>query len=450
MTGHLAPWAASPEATRPRLRGRQRCDVAVVGAGLTGLSTAFELLSAAPRLRVVVLEADRVAAGASGRGTGLLGPRVGPALHVARRRFGDETARAVHLWSVAAVRHVLDLVERERLACDLTPGGQLVVARDEREAEHQLREREAALMLGLPPDQVEFVGQGRLPRYADRYRSGLRYGPAATLDPAALTEQLAGAGERLGLVIHENSRVRRVRRGLLSTVVTDGGELIADHVVLAVNAYGGSLRAAPSGVLPVRVQAGVTPKLSGEQLAELAGLDAEPLIEHGEVAPYFRLTTDGRLVIGGGALERGAHGALARHPGRLLTAARALSPALAGISLDAAWAGPVAVTRDGLPVLGEHRDDPWLHHATGCNGHGLAISVYHGARLARRITGEDTGPDGLPWLRARAPWLPRGRVADRVVDRYLEHLAAADAPFGSARTAVAVSGSPAPWTETPS
>ncbi|WP_208877451.1 NAD(P)/FAD-dependent oxidoreductase [Streptomyces sp. PBH53] len=449
MNSHLTPWATSQEATRPRLRGRRRCDVAVVGAGLTGLSTALELLTLNPESRVVVLEADRVAAGASGRGTGLLGPRIGPALQVARRRFGDDVARAAHLWSVAAVRHVLDLVERHQLACDLTPGGQLVVARDERAAEHQHQERQAALMLGLPPEHVEFVERDQLPPYAGRGLSGLRYGPAATLDPAALTEQLARAGERLGLVIHENSQVRRIRRGLLNTVVTDGGELVADHVVLAVNAYGGSLAAAPSGVLPVRVQAGVTHKLSEEQLAELAGLDTEPLIEHGEVAPYFRLTPDGRLVVGGGALERGAHGCFAPHPGRLLAAARAFSPALADISLDAAWAGPIAVTRDGLPVLGEHRGDPWLHHATGCNGHGLALSVYHGGVLARRIAGADTGPSDLPWLRASAPWLPRGRVTDRVLDRYLEHLATAAAPSGSAQAA-AEAGGPAPRTEIPS
>ncbi|MCE0444991.1 FAD-binding oxidoreductase [Streptomyces tricolor] len=153
---------------------------------------------------------------------------------------GDDVARAAHLWSVAAVRHVLDLVERHQLACDLTPGGQLVVARDERAAEHQYQERQAALMLGLPPEYVEFVERDQLPPYAGRSLSGLRYGPAATLDPAALTEQLARAGERLGLVVHENSQVRRIRRGLLNTVVTDGGELVADHVVLAVNAYGGA------------------------------------------------------------------------------------------------------------------------------------------------------------------------------------------------------------------
>ncbi|MFD0381528.1 NAD(P)/FAD-dependent oxidoreductase [Streptomyces stramineus] len=155
MNGSRAPWARGEDTvSRPRLLGRLRCDVAVVGAGLTGLSTAVELLERDPGLRVVVVEADRVASGASGRGTGLLGPRIGP-LSVARRRYGDDVARASHLWSVAAVRHVLDLVRRHEIACDLTPGSQLVVARDEKAAEEQRREADAAQALALPVALVE-------------------------------------------------------------------------------------------------------------------------------------------------------------------------------------------------------------------------------------------------------------------------------------------------------
>ncbi|MFC7310222.1 NAD(P)/FAD-dependent oxidoreductase [Streptomyces monticola] len=425
MTGHGTPWAATGhESSRPRLRGRRRCDVAVIGAGLTGLSTAVELLTLDPGRDVVVLEADHVAAGASGRGTGLLGPRIGPALTVARKRYGDTVARAAHLWSHAAVRHVLDLVEEHRIACDLTPGSQLIVAPDEQAATAHHQEHEAAQSLGLP---VEFVPRQELPQHADHYHSGLRHGPAATLDPAALTEQLAGAGERLGLTIHERSPVRRITPGLLPTVVTDDGELTADHVVIAVNAFGTSLAAAPRGVLGVRVQAAVTEKLRQPQLDALHGLRTEPLIGHGELTPYFRLTPDDRLVIGGGAIERGSYGAAAPAPGRLRAAARALSPALADIELDSAWAGPIGVTRDGLPTVGHHPAAPWVHHAGGCNGHGLAVTVYSGALLARRIADPDARPPALPWLRKNAPWLPRGALTNHALDRYLAHLTAASA-----------------------
>lgn len=432
--GYGAPWASGGHpGTRPRLHGTRRCDVAVVGAGLTGLSTAVELLELDPDLRVVVLEADQVAAGASGRGTGLLGPRVGPSLTVARRRYGDDVARTAHLWSVAAVEHVLDLVRRHGISCDLTPGSQLVVARDEKAAEAQRREADAARALGLPVPLVAPVARHALPTVAAGagagsgagYLGGLRYAPAATLDPAALTEQLARIGERNGLTIFERSRVRDIRRGLLTTVATDDGEIVADHVVMAVNAFGAA-PGAPRGVVGVRVQAGVTGKLPQEAVAALDGLRTEPLIEHGELSPYFRLTTDGRIVVGGGAVRRGPHGSLAPCPVRLGEAVRALSPALADAEIESAWAGPVAMTLDGLPVVGHHPGDPRFYHAGGCNGHGLAVSVYNGAHLARWIVGGDRHhpSSALPWLRPKAPWVPRGRLVDRVLDRYLAHLTA--------------------------
>ncbi|WP_211593223.1 FAD-binding oxidoreductase [Microbispora sp. H10836] len=414
-------WAgAGSTGPRPRLHGPHRCDVAIVGAGLTGLSTAVELLELDPDRRVVVIEADQVAAGASGRGTGLLGPRIGPALTVARRRYGDDVARAAHRWSVSAVRHVLDLVERHRIPCDLTPGGQLVVASGDTAAEEQAREAEAARALGL---DIPLVTREALPRIGASYTSGLRYAPAATLDPAALTAHLARIGEQRGLTVFERSPVRDVRPGLLITVVTDHGEVVADHVVIATNAYGGP--GAPAGVVGVRVQAGVTEKLPDAVLAALSPLTAEPLIGHGELSPYFRLTSDGRLVVGGGAIRRGPYGSFAPSPGKLRAAVRELSPLLAEVELESAWAGPIGVTRDGLPVVGRHPHDPELYHAGGCNGHGLAASVYHGARLASWIAhGDEHAPRRLPWVRAKAPWVPRGRLVDRALDRYLSHLTA--------------------------
>lgn len=422
MDGHGTPWAGGGTVTRPRLRGTRRCDVAVIGAGLTGLSTAIELLELDPDLRVMAVEADHVAAGASGRGTGLLGPRVGPPLTVARRRYGDDVARAAYLWSVSAVRHVLDLVSRHRIFCDLVPGSQLVVASDRKEAEAQRREADAARALRLP---VALVEPSALPALAAGRPSGLRYDVAATLDPAALTTQLARLGEQRGLTVFERSRVRGIRRGLLTTVVTDDGEIVANHVVIAVNAYGAAL-GTPADVLGLRVQAGVTQKLPDEALTVLAGLRAEPLIGHGELSPYFRLTSDGRLVIGGGAVRRGPFGSLAPAPGRLRAAARELSPVLADVEIESAWAGPVAMTRDGLPVVGHHPDDPYVHRAGGCNGHGLAVSVYNGAQLARWIVGDDADEQrfALPWMRPKAPWIPHGKVMDRLLDRYLARLTA--------------------------
>jgi glycine/D-amino acid oxidase-like deaminating enzyme len=82
------------------------------------------------------------------------------------------------------------------------------------------------------------------------------------------------------------------------------------------------------------------------------------------------------------------------------------------------------MTLDGLPVVGRDPDDPQVYHAGGCNGHGLAVSAYNGAYLARWIVNghKDHQSSALPWVRPRAPWVPRGPVADRLLDRYLTHL----------------------------
>lgn len=420
MNGVGVPWAnPGDRGSRPRLRGVLRCDVAIIGAGLTGLSAAVELLDREPNRRIILIEADHVAAGGSGRGTGLLGPRVGPALRVARRRYGDDIARAAYLWSMNAVRHVLGLVERLEIGCDLTPGSQLVAALGDQAAAAQEREAVAARALGVP---VALVGRADLPTVAARYGSGLRYGPAATLDPAALTEQLARLGEQRGLMIFERSPVGGIRRGLLTTVATDDGAVVAEQVIVAVNGFGATM-GATAGVVGLRVQAGVTEKLPRRALDALDGLRTEPVIEDGTLSPYYRLTPDGRLVVGGGAVARGPFGSIAVAPGKLRAAVRRFSPTLAGVNIESTWAGPIGMTRDGLPVVGRAPDHPRLFYAGGCNGHGLAVSIYNGAHLARLLTGDEV-PVGMPWLRSRAPWVPGGRMVDRLLDRYLAQLTA--------------------------
>ncbi|MGV9680328.1 NAD(P)/FAD-dependent oxidoreductase [Nocardia sp. NPDC003482] len=424
MPNSTPPWRLSTSAEHPPLRGRDRCDVAVVGAGLTGLSTALAILERDPGARVVVLEARRVGAGASGRGTGLLGPRVGPSLTAWRRRHGDGVARAAHLWSVRAVAHAIDVIRRHGLDCDLVVGGQLVVARDAAAAAALRREAEAASALELP---IAAVPSGDLPEIARRYRRGLRYPEAATLDPGALTAELARRCAELGARIHEGSAARSLRHGTPPSVVTADGELVADRIVLCVNAFGSPRIETPSGVLGFRVQAGATAPLSGPELAAVESLRAEPIIESGDPAPYFRLMSDGRLIVGGGAVLRGVDGHTAPYPERLRGALAGLSPHLAAVRLDAAWSGPIAVTRDGLPVLGRHRGDDRILHASGCNGHGLAVCLRHGAHLADLVLGREIHPlmSALPWLRAAGPWIPRGALVDRTLDRYLAHLSAA-------------------------
>ncbi|MFF0816706.1 NAD(P)/FAD-dependent oxidoreductase [Rhodococcus sp. NPDC003318] len=231
-----------------------RADVTIVGAGITGLSTTSCLAELRPDLDIVVIEADTVAAGASGSGTGLVGPRIGPALPALRRKRGDDIARASYRWSQAAVEHVVDTIERGAIDCGLTTGTQLVVAADRRGAKAVLAESIAARALGL---DVEVVAARNLPEAASRYLGGLRYAPAATVDPAGYTRGLATLCERRGVRIFERSRVERVEPAGRPTLVAGHGRVVAGRIVLAVNAFTRSLDAS-SNTIALRVQAGVT------------------------------------------------------------------------------------------------------------------------------------------------------------------------------------------------
>src|SRR5262249_10145039 len=161
--------------------GERSADVAIVGAGLLGLSTALHLIEREPGLDVLVLDAGDIAAGASGRGTGLLGPRVGPAVDRARERYGDEIGRRMCRASVDAVPRVRELGSRLGIDCGLRDGDQHVVAASERDAQALRRQAQAYRELGL---DVPLLSGAQLRARVDMpYRLGLCYRDAATLDP---------------------------------------------------------------------------------------------------------------------------------------------------------------------------------------------------------------------------------------------------------------------------
>ncbi|NEB16007.1 NAD(P)/FAD-dependent oxidoreductase, partial [Streptomyces coelicoflavus] len=142
-------WDRAELPPQPQLHGVVTADVAVVGAGLAGLSCAYHLAERAPGLDIAVIDAQHPAAGASGRGTGLLGPRAGPALDRAVRRFGARTARRMHRASQQAVRDVLDLCSRLDVPCGLRPGEQLMATRSPAGLVALARQARAGRELGL-------------------------------------------------------------------------------------------------------------------------------------------------------------------------------------------------------------------------------------------------------------------------------------------------------------
>ncbi|MFB7635386.1 NAD(P)/FAD-dependent oxidoreductase [Streptomyces sp. NPDC056149] len=414
-----APPGAEP-APPPRVRGVVDADVTVVGAGLAGLSTAYHLADRDPSLDVLVVDAEGPAAGASGRGTGLLGPRVGPPVDRAVARFGPDTARRMHRASVDAVEQVIELCARLGVTTTVRTGEQVVATRTADGLAALARQSAAYRELGL--DVPVLTAAEIRDRLDVPYHAGLRY-RAAALDPSALTGALARACAAKGVRFLGNSRLLALRPGRTAAethLAFPGGTVRTRKAVLAVNAAAGELNLPVGTVLPLLVHALATEPLPDAARAAFAGRGDCALIDAHPLAPYFRLTPDGRLVLGGGrpllapvADDAGAAAVWAWLEERL----RRLHPALAEVEVSHRWAGQIGMTTDGLPVVGPLTGHPDVWYVGGCCGHGLAMSVAHGAHVARALT--DGAPARLPWHRSCAPRLPLPRPARPVLSAAL-------------------------------
>ncbi|WP_406002923.1 NAD(P)/FAD-dependent oxidoreductase [Streptomyces sp. NBC_00829] len=405
--------AGPPAALAPphRVLGVVTADVTVVGAGLAGLATAYYLAERSPSLDILVVDAERPAAGASGRGTGLLGPRVGPAIDKAVRRYGPSTARRMYLASVDAVDRVVELCARLGTPCGLRTGEQLVASRAAAGLVALSRQAESYRSLGL--DVPVLSAAGIHDRLDVPFHAGLLY-RSATLDPAALSGALARACAAKGVRFLGNSPLLAIRSGAAAgggdgaTLVFPGGTVRTGKAVLAVNAAAGSLGLPVGTVLPLRVHAIATAPLAAEAREALGGRTDCALIDAHPLAPYFRLSHDGRLVMGGGravlatAPDRaGSAGAWGWLEERL----RLLHPSVSKAEVSHRWSGTIGMTVDGLPVVGPLLGSPDVWYIGGCCGHGLAMSVAHGAHTAAMLDGGDAAHQ-LPWHRSQAPRIP--------------------------------------------
>jgi gamma-glutamylputrescine oxidase len=391
--------------------GSVRADVAVIGAGFAGLSVAYYLLRRRPDSRVVVLEADHVGAGASGRNTGMLGPGVGQSLAALVHKFGPATARALYQATLQAVEDVYRLIETEQIDCDLERTGQLILARgsDGRRRLSAL----AALMrqLRLPHETLDADALRRVLRLSPTCPAALRLPTAVILHPL----RLAGLSARvtaLGGTIYENARVCDLGRSKpVHLAIAAGGEVIAADVVTATAGYTPALGMLHGRLLPLYLQALATEPLSEQALRVIGWKGREGVLDSRRIFNYFRLTPDNVLVFGGGrprylgATCNTDEDAVRRALDRLALELRRTFPAEAGLRIGLGWTGVIGYTLDGLPAIERVPDRPSVLHVVGWCGHGLALALAAGAWVTS-ILCDGAVPQDLPWFRADPPRIP--------------------------------------------
>lgn len=396
-------------------------DVAILGGGYTGLWTAYYLLRQQPGLRVVILERDICGFGASGRNGAWCAPGLNISLERLERLHGFDAACATYGAVFEAVDEVGRVASSEGMDIDWRRGGELTVARGPHETPQIEHEHALMTRFGFG-DRYEILDEARL-RGRVRLSGGVRalYTPdAAALQPAKLARGLARVVERMGATIHEQTEVTAFRAATAGrngrgrpTLVTAAGEVTADIVVLAGEAYLAQLRPLHRALIPIWSLIVLSEPLR-DAAWEQIGWGAHELIGSPRyTVVYMSRTADGRILFGGrgapyrfGSPIRGEYDRHAATHEMLRELARQWFPMLRDYRFTHAWGGPVGMPRDWHPTIALDRRSG-VASARGYVGHGVSTSNLAGRTLAELIAEQDTERTRLPLVNHRSRnWEP--------------------------------------------
>lgn len=398
-----------PDARAP-LPGDLTADVAIVGAGYTGLWTAYYLKTLQPDLRVAVLEQRFAGFGASGRNGGWLTNTVTGGRERYERTHGRPAAEAQQRALNETVDEVIRVAAAERIDAGIHKGGELSVAR----SAAQLARLRAAFNdeQSWPHTDVELLDADTT---ADRIRiqsavGGMWHPHCARINPAQLAAGLAAAVERLGITIYENTHVTEI---LPSRAITEHGTVTAEHVIRATEGFTANLTGLHRQWLPMNSSMIVTEALPADFWSQVGWADYDTLGDFAHVYMYAQRTADNCIAFGGrGVPYRWASrvdtdGSTQPQTITGLTALlRDFFPAAKDARIDHAWSGVLGVPRDWAATVGL---DPatGLGWAGGYVGTGVTATNLAGRTLADLVLHRDTEITHLPWVNHRARnWEP--------------------------------------------
>lgn len=409
---------------RPPLDGTTEADVAILGAGYTGLWTAYYLLRRDPSLRVVVVEREIAGFGASGRNGAWCAPDLNIGLTRLAELHGTEGARAIQAATYEAVEEVGRVVATEAIDAGFHQGGELIVARgtghapaiDAAYEEYErfgFGDRYAVLDAAAVANRIRIAGAVR----------GLAGTSGAVVHPGRLVRGLARVVERLGGRIVEGTEVLDVRPRRAGApaespegrpaLLTAGGEVRAPVVVLAGEAYLTHLPRYHRALVPLWSLIVLTEPLPDDIWAAIGWRDREILASTRLSIDYLSRTEDGRILFGG----RGAPYRFGspirpeydRHDPThelLRGFVRDWFPALRDVRFTHAWGGPLGMPRDWHPTI-EYDPGSGIASARGYTGHGVSTANLAGRTLTDLIRGERSALTELPLVGHRSPdWEP--------------------------------------------
>jgi glycine/D-amino acid oxidase-like deaminating enzyme len=420
-----------PPASAP-LEGRVEADLAIVGGGLGGLWAAVLAKEDDPSCDVVVLEADAVAAGATGRSGGFVNSSLTHGIATGRSRFPEELPLLERLGRESFDRIVVAL-EHHRIGCDLELTGELSVALEPHEEGWLAEEAEELGRLGhdaalLDRDAVRAELDSPLYRAGLWQRSG-----AGIVDPAKLAWGLARAARELGARLHERTPVTTLRNaGTAVELTTPAGSVLATRALLATGAFRSPLAQVRRRIVPVWDYVLVTEPLDPAQWEAVGWDRRQGVSDVANQFHYYRPTADGRILWGGyDAIYRFRNGVDPRLEQRAATFARLAQhffttfPQLEGVRFTHRWGGPIDTCSRFSAFYGTAHGGR-VAYAAGHTGLGIAASRF-GARVALDLlAGRETGATCTRLVRSKPLPFPPEPLRWAVIQATRRALAAAD------------------------
>lgn len=404
------PAGAPPYVPAPALSKDHDCDIAIVGGGFTGTSTAYHMARRFPEKRIVLCEARLLANGASGRNAGLVLNGINGAptedLEVARRIY-DTTRAGIDAIALRIREQSLDVPFRR--------DGCIELVTDPARAEAAARDAERLASAGIP---IRFL-TGKELTALGRFEGavGATFDPTAgQIDGVQLVRAMRPVLERLGVVLHEQTQVLGIEEGDTITLTTPEARLRAKAVVLATNAYTPRLGYFRSGVVPLHSHLVATEPLTPEAWAEIGwGRGLDGFSDDFDRIAYGSMTTRGQLVFGGGSNAAYGYGFgngtaysgdAAAWSASIESTLRRYLPKAASVRIAHRWTGPVALTLSRMCTMGVRGKSRNVYYALGYSGHGITLANLAGEVLTDIYSGDDTRWRDLPFYEQKLSYVP--------------------------------------------
>lgn len=422
-------WLATYGAYQPNapLEGDVKVEIAIIGGGFTGLSTAYNLRKEQPGLSVAVLEAEVVGFGASGRNGGFSMTLFGLEPAVTKALFGHQRTVEAHRYMERAVDYVDALVKEHRIQSDYSFPGFLRAATTPGYVKRIQHDLEILTSMGIGGISWIEADQIKQEVNSPRFLGGWWEPRSGLLNPARQVRELKRIAMESGALVYEQTPVTEIQRQSDFKLSTPNGHVTAKKIIFATNAYSHLFHQLKRKQVPAFTHMVVTQPLTRAQLEPIGWANRQGLEDARNLVHYFRLTIDNRIAMGGSNVSL-AYGNEMQHDLNPHTFADLerdtlwLFPHLKGIQFTHRWGGPVSVPVDMAPAIGFIGDSRAIY-SLGCVGHGVSMTHLNGRTLADLALERKTDLTDVWFINRRIiPWPPEPlrMIASQVIRSYLQ------------------------------